>query len=164
MFDIAILRKYAQLSDPTKLPPARLFTYTDRTITVFDAYPKATFHFLVLPRITGVEPYTATRLASLSALVKHRPKLSFANTSRSGGTKGVKEVDENNETASGTSTSPLTLGTTTVRDTMDEARRVLEGIREDALRVREMVYEEMERRFGVRWDVWMGFHAVPSME
>lgn len=129
MFDNTILRKIAQTADPSKLPASKLFAHTERTITIFDAFPKATFHFLVLPRVTGVEPRTATRLASLSALVKLR--------------SGATRED--------------------VRRVMGEAKEVLEGVKEDAVVVKRMVEEEMMRRFGCRWDVWMGFHAVPSM-
>ena len=130
MFDRTILRRYAQTANPAKLSPSTLFTHTDRTITIFDGYPKAIFHFLVLPRITGAEPMTASRLASLNALVR------------------MKKGATNEE----------------MRETMREAKGVVESVREDARDVKRMVEEEMVKRYGFKWDVWMGFHAIPSME
>jgi aprataxin len=52
MFNPAALRQYAQISDLSTLPASVLFTHTTRTLTVFDAYPKSQFHFLVMPRIS----------------------------------------------------------------------------------------------------------------
>lgn len=63
-FNKAILRTYAQHQSPNSLPPNIYFHHTDNTITIFDAYPKAIFHFLVLPRISK-EPYSASNLISL---------------------------------------------------------------------------------------------------
>ncbi|KDN44945.1 hypothetical protein K437DRAFT_256810 [Tilletiaria anomala UBC 951] len=45
------LTRYAQTKDPSKLPRDVCLTYDDWTIVIFDAYEKAKFHFLVLPRI-----------------------------------------------------------------------------------------------------------------
>ncbi|WRT64050.1 uncharacterized protein IL334_000978 [Kwoniella shivajii] len=45
------LRNYATLSNPTSsLPPSKLLLSSSNTLAVFDAYPKAKYHFLVLPR------------------------------------------------------------------------------------------------------------------
>ncbi|KAH9027681.1 hypothetical protein EDB84DRAFT_1670019 [Lactarius hengduanensis] len=86
---LKVLRTYAKLSDPslTALPPTVYFSHTKHTLTIFDAYPKALFHFLTL--------------------------------------------------------------------------RVLA---DEAARLRGVVEEEMRARYGFAWDVWVGFHAVPSME
>lgn len=47
----AILRQYATLPSPsTSLSPRVLLTANPSTIAIFDAYPKAKYHFLVLPR------------------------------------------------------------------------------------------------------------------
>ncbi|KAL5532697.1 HNT3_3 [Sanghuangporus sanghuang] len=65
-FNRAILRTYAQLSEPTRLAPSIYFTHTEKTVTIFDAYPKAVFHLLVLPRIKDKEgPLSAANLTSL---------------------------------------------------------------------------------------------------
>ncbi|KAI0920204.1 hypothetical protein AcV5_010007 [Taiwanofungus camphoratus] len=45
-----------------------------------------------------------------------------------------------------------------------QARKVLESLERDAKNVRAMIEEEMIKRYGFKWDVWTGFHAVPSME
>lgn len=46
-----VLRTYATLPSPsTSLSPRVLLTSSPSTIAIFDAYPKAKYHFLVLPR------------------------------------------------------------------------------------------------------------------
>jgi len=117
MSNLTILRSYAQKSNPASLPPSVLFTHTPETLTIFDAYPKSTFHFLVLPRITP--PLTVFDLSSLRTLL---------NTDKA------------------------------------KAREVLTRLNEDAKGVKGMIEEEMKKRYGFQWGVWMGFHAVPSME
>lgn len=114
---LKVLRTYAKLSDPslTALPPTVYFSHTKHTLTIFDAYPKALFHFLVLPRLSADDESDLTDLRTL--LRQH---------------------------ASG----PETL-------------RVLA---DEAARLRGVVEEEMRARYGFAWDVWVGFHAVPSME
>lgn len=66
MSSLTILRKYAQKS-PAELPTSILFSHTSTSLTVYDAFPKSIFHFLVLPRIT--EPYTVSDLNSLRSLL-----------------------------------------------------------------------------------------------
>lgn len=45
------LRKYATVSSPTKsIPPNVLLFSNQQCLVIFDAYPKAKYHFLVLPR------------------------------------------------------------------------------------------------------------------
>jgi aprataxin len=117
MSNLTTLRSYAQKSNPASLPPSVLFTHTPETLTIFDAYPKSTFHFLVLPRITP--PLTVFDLSSLRTLLK---------------------TDKT------------------------KAREVLTRLNEDAKGVKGMIEEEMKKRYGFQWGVWMGFHAVPSME
>lgn len=47
----AVLRSYATLPNPASaLSPRVLLTSNPSTIAIFDAYPKAKYHFLVLPR------------------------------------------------------------------------------------------------------------------
>lgn len=47
----AVLRTYATLPSPsTSLSPKVLLISNPSTIAIFDAYPKAKYHFLVLPR------------------------------------------------------------------------------------------------------------------
>ncbi|KAH8980929.1 HIT-like domain-containing protein [Lactarius hatsudake] len=115
---LKVLRTYAKLSDPslTALPPTVYFSHTKHTLTIFDAYPKALFHFLVLPRLSNDE--RSSDLTDLRTLLRQR---AFA----------------------------------------EETLRVLA---DEAARLRGVVEEEMRARYGFAWDVWAGFHAVPSME
>jgi len=49
VFDI--LRRYALVKSPsTQIPASVLLIDSPQCITIFDAYPKAKYHFLVLPR------------------------------------------------------------------------------------------------------------------
>ena len=92
-------------------------------MTIFDAYPKATFHFLILPRVkdkTG--PWSAANLISLKK---------FFNSNQA---------------------------------SIEEARTLLLRLKEDAETVREMIVEEMRNRYGFVWKLYMGFHAIQSME
>ncbi|EPQ58176.1 HIT-like protein [Gloeophyllum trabeum ATCC 11539] len=117
MPNLTILRTYALKSSPTELPSSVLFQHTERSLTIFDAYPKAMFHFLVLPRVTP--PFTVAELSNLKALFK-----------------------------SG----------------RERAKSLIEMLGQDARQIQKMVEEEMVKRYGSKWDVWLGFHAVPSME
>lgn len=103
--------------DPVKLPASVLLQYSSFSLTVFDLYPKAKFHFLVLPRHTGGE--TPKHLKDLQSLL-----------------------------ASGR------------KNTL----KILQPLNEDALKARETIEEEMVRRYGAKWGINIGFHAVPSME
>ncbi|KAH8116889.1 hypothetical protein DFH11DRAFT_1137440 [Phellopilus nigrolimitatus] len=68
-FNRAILRTYAGLSSPEIIPPHVYFEHSDHTITIFDAYPKAFFHFLILPRLQANSPLTAANLTSLKTFI-----------------------------------------------------------------------------------------------
>ncbi|KAH8980925.1 HIT-like domain-containing protein [Lactarius hatsudake] len=118
---LKVLRTYAKLPDSsiTALPPTVYFSHTKQTLTIFDAYPKALFHFLVLPRLSddGERP-SPSDLTDLRTLLRQR---AFA----------------------------------------EETLRVLA---EEAARLRGVIEEEMRARYGFAWEVWAGFHAVPSME
>ncbi|KZV64348.1 HIT-like protein [Peniophora sp. CONT] len=62
------LRAYATKKDPSTLPATVLFSHTDSTITIFDAYPKAIFHFLILPRPS--QRLSVLDLSSLRSLIR----------------------------------------------------------------------------------------------
>lgn len=47
MANLTILRTYALAA---QLPPTVQFAGTERTVTIYDAFPKSLFHLLVLPR------------------------------------------------------------------------------------------------------------------
>ena len=71
MFDLTILQQYAKKfeSSPSSLPPTLLLTNTETSLALFDKYPKATYHFLVLPRILGDSAFTAEDLTNMHTLL-----------------------------------------------------------------------------------------------
>ncbi|KAF8844509.1 hypothetical protein BDN67DRAFT_719989 [Paxillus ammoniavirescens] len=117
MSNLTVLRDYARKAKPESLPPSVLFNYTDTCLTVFDAFPKSIFHFLVLPRVRP--PLSVARLANLGSLLK-----------------GDKE----------------------------QAKEVLSDLSKEADHVKELIREEMQKRYGFQWEIWTGFHAISSME
>jgi len=117
MPNLTVLRTYALKPNPTDLPSSVLFCHTETSLTIFDAYPKAMFHFLVLPRV--IPPTTTSELTSLRSL--------------------------------------LTIE-------KERAWGIVETLGKDAEQVRGMVEDEMVKRYGFKWDIWIGFHSVPSME
>lgn len=62
------LRAYATKKDPSTLPATVLFSHSDSTLTIFDAYPKAIFHFLILPRPSPT--ISVLDLSSLRSLIR----------------------------------------------------------------------------------------------
>jgi aprataxin len=113
-----ILRNYAQ-KDPASLPASVLFAHTPRSITIYDAFPKSIFHFLVLPRLQPNVPVTLSNLDGLKSLLKCDKEL---------------------------------------------AKQILIGLSEDAASIRREIEQEMLTRYGFKWPIWIGFHAVPSMQ
>lgn len=68
------LRDFARLATPSvSLPPSTLLLETPKCIAVFDAYPKARYHFLVLPKLPfpGDTGLLEGNLDSLAALLRH---------------------------------------------------------------------------------------------
>lgn len=115
MANLTILRSYAQ-KPASELPSSILFTHTSRSLTIYDAYPKSIFHFLVLPRVQESSPVSLSNLKSLL--------------------KCDKEL----------------------------AKAVLVGLKEDAAAVAKEIEGEMMNRYGFKWDISIGVHAIPSME
>jgi aprataxin len=70
VFDI--LRRYALVESPsTQIPASVLLIDSPQCITIFDAYPKAKYHFLVLPRhpfLSGPEGEGTKSLCSVDNL------------------------------------------------------------------------------------------------
>jgi len=64
------LKEYAANPEPLSIGPSTLLRYTSTTVTVFDKWPKAKYHFLVLPRIDYKDPArTPFALYDLRALL-----------------------------------------------------------------------------------------------
>ena len=116
MSNLTVLRSYAGKAHPEKLPDSVLFSHTETSITIFDAYPKSIFHFLILPRPT--KELNIFDLTDLRSLLK-----------------------KDRETVNST----------------------LVMLKNEAAKLRISIYEEMRKRYGFQWGLWMGFHAVPSM-
>ncbi|KII88600.1 hypothetical protein PLICRDRAFT_698957 [Plicaturopsis crispa FD-325 SS-3] len=114
---LTLLRKYAQLPNPTTLPPDLYFSHTQTSLTIFDCYPKSIFHFLILPRVQPDLP--AKTLSTLKSLLK-------GDRAR--------------------------------------AKSVLEDLRNEAEALKVTIEEEMVSKYGFKWGIWTGFHAVQSME
>lgn len=114
---LTLLRKYAQLPNPTTLPPDLYFSHTQTSLTIFDCYPKSIFHFLILPRVQPDLP--AKTLSTLRTLLK-------GDRAR--------------------------------------AKSVLEDLRNEAESLKATIEEEMMSKYGFKWGIWTGFHAVQSME
>lgn len=72
MSNLAILRKYA-VKLPSDLPPSVLFGHSAQTLTIYDAFPKSIFHFLILPRHPQ-ENLSLSDLGSLRSLLKLKEK------------------------------------------------------------------------------------------
>ncbi|OAX38652.1 HIT-like protein [Rhizopogon vinicolor AM-OR11-026] len=115
--NLTIFRAYAQKSNPASLPPSVLLSHSETCLTVFDAFPKSIFHFLVIPRVRP--PFNVYQLANLRSLLK---------------------CEKSN------------------------AKQILTDLSQEADNVKRMIESEMLKKYGFKWEIWMGFHAVPSME
>lgn len=99
MLNLAALREFACVRSPsTQIPASTLLTYDDKTIAIFDAFPKAKYHFLVLPRYPF--PTTAAGstvrlndLESLSSVIT-RPSYDVAREVITAMADMAKEVEE----------------------------------------------------------------------
>ncbi|EJD46088.1 HIT-like protein, partial [Auricularia subglabra TFB-10046 SS5] len=82
---------------PATLPPTVLFSHTEHTLTVFDAYPKSLFHLLVLPRTPALG--NASDLESLQTLLRDKTRAktvldALAADAEAAKTKIVEEMRE----------------------------------------------------------------------
>ncbi|KZO95764.1 HIT-like protein [Calocera viscosa TUFC12733] len=62
------LENYARTA-PEELPKDILLSSTEHTVTVKDAYPKAMYHYLVLPRLPSSLVSSSSRISSLQSLL-----------------------------------------------------------------------------------------------
>jgi aprataxin len=145
MANLTILRTYA-LKEPAKLPASVLFSHSKKTMTIFDAHPKSIFHFLVLPRI-------------LSPPTSPPPNPSGEDSSLQPGPQGPVTPP-----LSSADLSSLRALLNSKRVSKEQAKEVILSLKEDATGVKAQIEQEMEKRFGFKWDIWIGFHGAPSME
>jgi len=68
MANLFILRNYAQKLS-SELPSSILFSHSSETLTIYDAYPKSMFHFLILPRVKPESELSVNDLESLKSLL-----------------------------------------------------------------------------------------------
>lgn len=128
MASLDALREYAVVKNPGRQISATVrLASTTSTITIFDAYPKARYHLLCLPRF----PYQHT--------AKHLAESTDVR---------LNDFDS--------LSSLLKLPTTVVRSVLSELQRAGDE-------AREMIEDEMLKTEGFVWDVYLGFHAAPSM-
>ena len=162
---LKILRAYAKLDDASiaagTLPPTVYFSHTRHTLTVFDAYPKALFHFLVLPRITR----------HVSAAAAGRSGGDGDGDGDGGGRKVVVMEDAEDLTSlrtllqrAATASSSGAADAPADADARARAEGTLRVLADEAARVQSEIEREMLAHYGFTWPIWVGFHAVPSME
>jgi len=174
---LKILRAYAKMDDASiaaKLPPTVYFSHTRHTLTIFDAFPKALFHFLVLPRL--LRPVAAS--ASTSATTASASPTAEEDGGGARDEQLTSPPVNNSEAdltslrtllgraaaaarAPDTSTSGHGRARTRARA---EAEATLRVLADEAERLRREIEREMHARYGFAWSIWTGFHAVPSME
>lgn len=158
---LKILRAYAQLDDASiaagTLPPTVYFSHTRHTLTVFDAYPKALFHFLVLPRIARRVPATTTD-----------PSGGDGDGDGEGGGREVVVMEDAEDLTSLRTllqrAATASSSGTAHADARARAEGTLRVLADEAGRVQSEIEREMLAHYGFTWPIWVGFHAVPSME
>lgn len=140
--------RIAAARDPTALPSTdRILFYDDRTITIYDGFAKAKYHFLVLPRI----PFKLSTSRGSSSQ-QAAPTLSASNGRLNFGASSSNVVPASHMMSiSSLLASP-------------HAAEVLEAVHKASDRVLEHIRTDMMKQYGVTWEVERAFHAVPSME
>lgn len=180
MSQLKILRTYAKLDDASiaakKLPPTVYFSHTPHTLTIFDAYPKALFHFLILPRL---QPASSTASAPTTLTLADNDNDSDDEIIASDdGAKGERRDADpalllaDSETTltslrtllQGVHVAPSPPSSSSDAKARERARGTLRVLADEATRLRGEIEREMRARYGFAWAIWIGFHAVPSME
>lgn len=143
------LVRIASAKDPNALPTDdRVLFYDDRTITIYDKFAKAQYHFLVLPRI----PFKLANGRDKGNPTQAPPALSTTNGKLTLGATSSNVVPASHlRNISALMTSPY-------------VTEVLAAVREASDRVLDHIRDDMQRNHGVTWCIDRAFHAVPSME
>lgn len=143
------LVRIASAKDPSTLPSDdKVLFYDERTVTIYDKFAKAQYHFLVLPRI----PFKASSSGSKAQASAGTPTLSAANGKLNFGATSSNNVPPSHMLSiSALLASPY-------------AAEVLEAVRKASAQVVEHILQDMLKHYSVTWDIETAFHAVPSME
>ncbi|CDU22731.1 uncharacterized protein SPSC_01361 [Sporisorium scitamineum] len=143
------LVRIASAKDPNALPSDdKVLCYDEHTITIYDKFAKAKYHFLVLPRI----PFKASKSGSSS-----KPQQSVPSLSASNGKLNFGSTSNNTVPASHMKSISTMLAS-------PYASEVLEAMRKASDNVVQHIRTDMQEHYGATWDIERAFHAVPSME
>ncbi|KAN0061825.1 aprataxin-like protein [Thecaphora frezii] len=142
------LTNYARTPDPSTLPAEVLVMFDDKTVAIWDAFRKAQYHALVLPRLPYTIPKTAAATAGASM-----PSLSLTNGKLTSGLSSSGIVPASHlRSLRSLLASPY-------------ASAVLQALRIASDRVASHIHHRMRtEHVGKQWRVRRGFHAIPSME
>ncbi|PPR03537.1 hypothetical protein CVT24_007023 [Panaeolus cyanescens] len=148
--NLTILRRYAGLPMPGQvLSKSVLFSEAEDTITVYDAFPKSIFHLLVLPR-SQPAPEDEEEDSSQPTL------LQFVHSAKSTKPKAKQSLP--------TAHQVRNLPTMLSNLPKSQSKEILLKMQDAACSAKQEIEAEMIRIYGWKWDVWIGFHAIPSME
>ncbi|PWZ02213.1 hypothetical protein BCV70DRAFT_149351, partial [Testicularia cyperi] len=146
------LVRIASTRDPSTISlPDRVLLYDDRTIAIYDAYAKAQYHFLVLPRI----PFSISdgeKHALNASDAEAKPALQAIDGKLGFGATTSNRVPQSHMQ----SISTLLSG--------PYARIVVDAMSKACSKVVEWIQNDMQQRHGHIWEISTAFHAVPSME
>ncbi|UZJ51017.1 hypothetical protein CBS101457_000337 [Exobasidium rhododendri] len=151
---------FAKTPEPSTLPSNVYLRHDDRTLTIYDGYPKSKFHFLVLPRI----PFKLTaddRKASSSASTSSTPQLSLAGGKLSLGQSVTKSEVPASHLASLNDLLASPYAALVLSEFEAASKKVALLIKEE---MRMTSFKFTDGPCGVDWGVRTGFHSVPSMD
>jgi aprataxin len=172
---LKVLRTYAKLDDASllaTLPPTVYFSHTRHTLTIFDAYPKALFHFLILPRLhVSVRSAASTAAAAATTTTTTLTEEGDGDERREYDSE-MKVADTAADLTSlrtllqraSASSSSNTKDKDEDSDALERAQGTLSVLSDEATRLQSQIEREMCAHYGFKWPIWIGFHAVPSME
>ncbi|PWN53460.1 hypothetical protein IE53DRAFT_384027 [Violaceomyces palustris] len=152
------LVNYAKTVDPKRsLDPSVLVACDEKTITIRDGYPKAKYHYLVLPRI----PFQLEKAAAVRDQVhQDEQQGSSKETLRVSGGRlslGPSKSDR---------IPPFHLESLESVLASPHCEQVFSALRRSRDVAVDLMRSEMvkDRQDGRSWDIMSGFHAIPSME
>jgi len=66
--------------------------------------------------------------------------------------------------AASDTTDPADTDTDIDPDARARAKGTLSVLSDEATRLQSQIEREMQTHYGFKWPIWIGFHAIPSME